>query len=88
VTLVDGAYRLIADRVLGALPGMPASRVRMGGEVAAAMLLNMVRPTYPVEARRQRVSGVVRLHAIIATGGSIKQLEAVSGHAASCSGSV
>jgi outer membrane biosynthesis protein TonB len=45
---------------------------------AAAMLLNKVHPIYSLEARRQRVSGVVRLHAIIATDGSIKQLEAVS----------
>jgi protein TonB len=45
------------------------------------MLLNKVHPICSLEARRQRVGGVVRLHAIIATNGSIKQLEAVSGDA-------
>jgi protein TonB len=79
VTLVGGSYRLIGENVLRTLPDTPVSRIRMGGKVTAAMLVNKVQPIYPLEARRQRVSGVVRLHAIIAKDGSVRQLEVVSG---------
>jgi TonB family protein len=81
VTLVGGSYRLIGENVLRTLPDMPVARIRMGGKATGAMLANKVQPIYPLEARRQRVSGVVRLHAIIAADGSVEQLETVSGDA-------
>jgi periplasmic protein TonB len=55
------------------------TRVRMGGNVAAKRLVHRVQPEYPGGARQQRISGTVRLHAIIANDGSIGQLELVSG---------
>jgi TonB family protein len=82
VTVVSGAYRLVGGNVLRALPDMPATRLRVGGNVIAARAVNKVQPVYPVEARRQHISGTVRLHAIIAKDGSIENLEVLSGHPA------
>jgi protein TonB len=47
--------------------------------VTAAMLLKRVSPEYPKKARKQHVEGTVRLHAIIAKDGSVKNLEVLSG---------
>ena len=54
--------------------------VRVGGNVQAAMLLNKTMPTYPPLARQTRISGTVRLHAIIGKDGSVRELEVISGH--------
>jgi periplasmic protein TonB len=48
--------------------------------VTAAMLINRVQPMYPPLARQTRISGTVRLHAIIAKDGTVKELEVISGH--------
>src|SRR5713226_1422209 len=80
LTLVNGAYRLVGGNVLRALPEMPTMRLRMGGNVVAAKVVSRVTPVYPTEARMQHISGTVRLHAIIAKDGSIKNLEVISGH--------
>jgi periplasmic protein TonB len=61
-------------------PRPPVSRITRGGNVQAAMLLNKVAPLYPPLARQTRISGTVRLHAIIAKDGTIQQLEVISGH--------
>ena len=37
-------------------------------------------PTYPPLARQTRISGTVRLHAIIGKDGGVKELEVISGH--------
>ena len=44
------------------------------------MLLHQVRPVYPSMARLARITGDVRLKAVISTEGKIKNLTAVSGH--------
>jgi protein TonB len=62
-------------------PPKPAQqRIRQGGQVQAAKLVNKVQPMYPPLARQTRISGTVRLHAIIAKNGSVEQLEVISGH--------
>jgi protein TonB len=62
-------------------PPKPAQqRIRQGGQVQAAKLVNKVQPLYPPLARQTRISGTVRLHAIIAKNGSVEQLEVISGH--------
>jgi protein TonB len=68
---------------MGAAPPPPRptqSRIRQGGNVTAAALINRVNPTYPPLARQTRISGTVRLHAIIGKDGSVQQLEVMSGH--------
>jgi len=72
--------------VIGGVGGAPAppkptqQRIRQGGAVTAASLINKVNPTYPPLARQTRISGTVRLHAIISKDGSVQQLEVLSGH--------
>jgi protein TonB len=69
--------------VIGGMPAPPkptASRIKVGGNVTAARLQNKVSPVYPALARQTRISGTVRLHAIIAKDGTVQQLEVVSGH--------
>ena len=68
---------------MGTAPPPPKpvqQRIRQGGSVQAALLVNKVQPVYPPLARQARISGTVRLHAIIAKNGSVEQLEVLSGH--------
>ena len=58
----------------------PTGLVRVGGNVQAARIVNRVQPVYPPLARQTRISGTVRLHAIISKDGTIQQLEVMSGH--------
>ncbi len=90
---VDGTFRLILLADLSkpiAAAGSPATnpstkplssedRLTLGASVTAARLVCRVQPYYPEEARRQRISGTVRFHAIIGKDGSIKQLEVLTG---------
>jgi TonB family protein len=43
-------------------------------------LIRQPRPVYPQEAKEARISGVVKLRAIIAADGTVKKLEMISGH--------
>lgn len=54
--------------------------LRVGGNVQAARIINRIQPVYPPLARQTRISGTVRLHAIIGKDGTIQQLEVMSGH--------
>src|SRR5688572_19595540 len=51
-----------------------------GGQVRPPKLIHEVRPPYPQLARQARISGMVKLAAVIATDGSVQALRAVSGH--------
>lgn len=59
---------------------MPPTRVRFGGSVQAAQLINRVQPVYPEDARSGHIQGTVRFHVIVGKDGSVVQLEVVSGH--------
>jgi periplasmic protein TonB len=61
-------------------PPKPQGRIRQGGNVQAAKLVNKVQPQYPPLARQTRISGTVRLHAIIGKDGSVQSLTLESGH--------
>jgi protein TonB len=74
--------------VLGGLIGGPApppppkaapSRIRVGGSVESASLINKVTPQYPPIAKTAHVSGTIVLHAVISKDGSIQELQYVSG---------
>jgi protein TonB len=69
---------------MGAAPPPPRPRLtgplRVGGNVQQAKIINRVQPVYPPLARQTRISGTVRLHAIIGKDGTIQSLEVVSGH--------
>jgi len=63
-----------------ALPPPPnPTRIRVGGNVAAANLIHSVQPTYPPGALSQHITGTVLLHVILATDGSVQTIDVVSG---------
>jgi protein TonB len=71
----------IIGGVVGAPPPPKApQRIRQGGNVQAALIMNRVQPQYPPLARQARVSGTVKLHAIIAKDGTVQELQVISGH--------
>ena len=55
-------------------------RVKHEGGLQTKVLLNRVDPHYPPLARQARIQGTVKLHAIIAEDGSVKDLQEISGH--------
>ena len=79
VVRLDDTYKYVG---LGESPFWAPSRRRritVGGNVQSAMLTHQVRPVYPDSAKRDHISGRVRLQAIIDTDGSVRQLILVSG---------
>lgn len=54
--------------------------IRIGGRIQSARLTHRVVPEYPRDALEQRVSGVVKLEAIIATDGSVRDMRLIAGH--------
>ena len=76
-TTGDGAPNL-------SLPGTTIKPVppvkRIVSRSSEALLINKVIPTYPVMAVHSGVQGEVKLHAIIATDGTIQSLSVISGH--------
>ena len=61
-------------------PPPPPERVRVGGQVQAALILNQTKPVYPPLARQARIQGTVRLEAVINKEGVIEELKVISGH--------
>ncbi|MBI4479037.1 MAG: TonB family protein [Acidobacteria bacterium] len=61
-------------------PPPPQERIRVGGQVQSAKLVNQARPVYPPLARQARIQGTVRLEAVINKDGAIEELKVVSGH--------
>jgi TonB family protein len=55
------------------------TRVRIGGNVQARQLTHSVPPTYPPGALSQHITGTVLLHVILATDGSVLNIDVVSG---------
>ena len=60
-------------------PAVP-ERIRVGGQVEAAMPEHEVLPQYPVLAAEARVHGVVKLSAVIGKDGHVEDLKVISGH--------
>jgi protein TonB len=54
--------------------------IKIGGNIQASKLISQPRPVYPPEAKAARIQGVVRLQAVIAADGTVKNLEVMSGH--------
>jgi TonB family protein len=60
--------------------GTTPTRIRIGGNVQKAKLIERVQPKYPDEALNNRITGAVFLHIILEKDGTVKQVEVVSGH--------
>jgi len=61
-------------------PAAVPPRLKVGGMVQAAKILRQVKPVYPPLARQSRISGEVRLEAVISRDGTIESLRVMSGH--------
>jgi len=61
-------------------PKEAPKRIRVGGNVQQARLLNQPRPVYPPLAKQARIQGTVRLQAIIAKDGTVQELQVLQGH--------
>jgi TonB family protein len=76
---VDGAFRYLDQQVSQALSTAPPLRIRIGGNVQLANLIHKVNPTYPDEAKATHTKGTVVLHVVLATDGTPKEVQLVSG---------
>lgn len=83
---VAGGTGNVLGGIIGNGPSAPPppkpptpERIRVGGNVESAALVNKVPPKYPSIAKTAHVSGTVVLHAIISKDGSIEELQFVSG---------
>jgi TonB family protein len=61
-----------------ATPSLPA-RIKVGGNVQAAMVVRKVTPIYPELAKQSGVEGTVALAALIAKDGTVQQLRSIDG---------
>jgi periplasmic protein TonB len=84
---MGGVLGGIIGGVTGAAPPPPPppkpqapQRIRVGGQVEAAKLIFGPKPEYPPLAKMARIQGTVRLEALIAKDGTIKDLKVMSGH--------
>jgi protein TonB len=59
---------------------MAAGPIRAGGRVQMPRLLREVKPAYPPLAVQTRTQGTVRIEAILARDGSVRDARAVFGH--------
>jgi TonB family protein len=60
------------------LPAGTPRRIRVGGNVTSARMINQVRPIYPPTALNAGVEGTVSLQTIIGTDGSVQALRVLS----------
>jgi TonB family protein len=61
--------------------GAQIQRIKVGGNVQSAMVLQKVPPVYPADAKAARVQGIVQLAAVIGIDGTMQELRAISGPA-------
>jgi protein TonB len=71
--------RIAAVNAQTVSPAGAAGRIKVGGNVEGAMIVNKVPPVYPAAAKEAGVSGVVHLAAIIGKDGRVQELHALSG---------
>lgn len=67
-------------KVVPVEPAAPPKRVKSGGLVQPAVVIERVEPVYPALAIQTHTSGVVVLEAVIGVEGRVRDLRLVSGH--------
>ena len=61
--------------------GLPVpKRITIGGNVQQAKLISQPKPAYPALAKQARISGVVKLQAVISKDGTVQNLAVIGGH--------
>jgi len=76
---VNGGFRYVHTRVWEQLSTAPPVRMRLGADAAKANLIHRVDPIYPDEAKAAGLEGEVFLHVVLATDGTVKELDLVKG---------
>jgi TonB family protein len=66
-------------RTMTAATSTDTKRIMVGGAVQQRKLVSQVRPVYPPEAKAARITGAVKLSALIGKDGSIQNLDVISG---------
>lgn len=61
-------------------PTPEAVAIRVSSQIQAAKILRRIQPVYPQLALTARISGIVRLQAVIAVDGTIAELNVIEGH--------
>ncbi|MGC4048546.1 MAG: TonB family protein [Paludibaculum sp.] len=59
-------------------PSGPPTRIRVGGNVQATKVVNMVRPVYPPECKAAGIEGTVLMRAVISREGDILSLQRIN----------
>lgn len=70
---------LLAGSISSAAQDQSAHRIRVGGNVQAAKIVEQAEPIYPGAALEAKISGTVVLHAVVDTDGSVKEVSHISG---------
>jgi TonB family protein len=65
--------------MVGLVSSEGPQRIRVGGNVQAAMAISAPKPLYPPEAKQARIQGVVRMNVIIGKDGTVQNLQVASG---------
>ena len=76
---VNGGFRYVHTRVWEQLSTAPPVRMRLGVDAAKANLIHRVDPIYPDEAKAAGLEAEVFLHVVLATDGTVKELDLVKG---------
>ncbi len=69
----------LGSGLVGSKTNQPAAPIPIGGDVATVQLISSVPPVYPQIARTQRVSGEVKIDALIDENGRVTGMKVVSG---------
>lgn len=80
VTLQDSRPAMAMPAAAPTTAGGAPSRIRIGGNVQAANLIEKFTPMYPQEAKAARIQGTVSFNATIGRDGHIIDLQLISGH--------
>ncbi|MGE5568478.1 MAG: energy transducer TonB [Rhodospirillales bacterium] len=77
--LLPGQSTAVPPPPVAPPPPAPKPNIRVGGVVEEAEVLERTSPVYPPIARQARVSGVVRVEAVVGTDGRVLKATALSG---------
>lgn len=77
---MGGVIGGVIGGIPSAAPPPPAAPIRISSGVQGAKRVRFVKPVFPPIARQARITGTVRLEAIIGRDGAIRNLKPLSGH--------
>jgi TonB family protein len=76
---VNGGFRYVHTRIWEQLSTAPPVRMSLSREAVKANLIIRVDPIYPEEAKAAGIEGEVFLHVVLATDGTVKELDLLKG---------